>query len=249
MGEKADIADRRRRGRRAPLTPGEFPQFPLALCQFRQASPKRCGCWPALTPGEFPQFPQVLCQSLQPSPKRCGSRSALTPGELAQFPLALCQSRQPPPKRCGWRPALTPGESAQFPQALCQSRQPSPKRCGSRPALTSGELAQFPQALCQFRQASPKRWWPKHWSPVRGCQYYEVGGWPRCRSSVDECRHAYATTLLRNVKCFFDGGLFVHRKGRTFFGLIVLGADALIACSPQASCWRAVVRKRRSSTI
>ena len=45
-----------------------------------------------------------------------------------------------------------------------------------------------------------------------------VGGWPRCRSSVDECRHAYATTLLRNVKCFFDGGLFVHRKGQTFFG-------------------------------
>ncbi|HMK01385.1 MAG TPA: hypothetical protein VK552_18860, partial [Reyranella sp.] len=48
--------------------------------------------------------------------------------------------------------------------------------------------------------------------------------------------------MLRNVKCFFDGGLFVHRKGRTFFGLIVLGADAVIACSPLASCWRAVVR-------
>jgi hypothetical protein len=132
--------------------------------------------------------------------RRHGRRPALTPGELAQFPQALCQSRQPSPKPCGCRPALTPGELAQFPQALCQSRQPPPLRCGCRPALTPGELAQFPQALCQTRQPSPKRWWPKHWSPARGCQYCEVGGWPRCRSSVDECRQVYATTLLRSVK-------------------------------------------------
>jgi hypothetical protein len=32
-----------------------------------------------------------------------------------------------------------------------------------------------------------------------------------CRSSVGECRQAYATTLLRNVKCFLEDGLFVHR--------------------------------------
>ena len=108
------------------------------------------------------------------------------------------------------------------------------RRPGRRPALTPGELAQFPQALCQSRQPSPKHWWPKHWSPARGCQYYEVGGWPRCRSSVDECRQVYATTLLRSVKRKVAAAskiILSHRQG----GRAAAASTALAQCWHRAS--------------
>ena len=49
-GQKADIADRRRRGRRPALTPREFAQFPLALAN-SGSSRKTLWLLPAPTPG------------------------------------------------------------------------------------------------------------------------------------------------------------------------------------------------------